>query len=426
MAFRKQNKGLDISEASKKFSYSHMKAQKSSGLTFAKSAKYSRSTTRAKQGEAIKKTKRVSKQAIIVIFIAAAALLLATLVGFIVYKQTVKNSIRPNLDANSLQSVLVSPSSDESPFWAAFVLTNTQVGESKRGSASNFALCHVDAENEELIFLWVPSNARIYLEGSGYLRMSDLFEQQHESGIVQALSSLANVDIAHYVEFTQNGLSEYALKVANLNLTDGSTSKNQTVSALLSKIVGSSSEDLESQVQTFDKYFATDMDLENLLALFTKLQGMDVPQNCCYATMPYSKVTDNSIDYAVAKNSSWKTMVERAANGLEPVASKKETQNNKILRASNKVTVWNGAGVTGIAADCVNQIKKLGWEIESSGNASQFVYEETLVVYKKESNKKAAKLLVSDLGQGRAVASAYRYSFDGDLLVVVGKDYMPY
>ena len=72
------------------------------------------------------------------------------------------------------------------------------------------------------------------------------------------------------------------------------------------------------------------------------------------------------------------------------------------------------------------ELEQQGWKSGSSGNASQFVYEETLVVYKDSAHKSAAQLLVSDLGQGRVVNSAARYSFSGDVLVVVGKNYKPY
>lgn len=427
MGYRRNNGGLDMSGLSGKGrSYSKRASQQSSGLSFAKSAKYSKSVTRPKQGKALKKTSHVKKPIIMVIAIVIASLALATFVGIIVFKQTLKNSIRPNIDTQSLSQVLVKPSDNATTFWCAFSETDAQSSLGKRGTPKNFALCFCDTEQEELTFLWIPINARIYLEGTGYLRLQDLFEQQQESGVVQALSSLAGVDIAHYFEFSETGLIEYAKNEANLTLPDSAMSKNKILSALLTKIVGSSSEELNNQTQLFNKYFASDFSESDLNALFVKLQGMDVDENCRFADMPFTTQTDNSVDYAVVESSAWKTMVERVANGMSPVASAKEIESNKALRATSKVTIWNGAGVTGIAADCVKQIKKLGWSIKSSGNAAQFVYDETLIVYKNDSYKKAAKLLVSDLGQGRAVPSAFRYSFKGDLLVVVGKDYMPY
>ena len=427
MAFGKRNSGLDMSGLSKKGkSRTLARSPKNSGLSFAKSAKYSRSTTPKKHGTALTKSPIINKHLLAIVLIAVFALLLAGFVGFIVYKQTIKNSIRPNLNTTALKSVLVTPSESATTFWVALTQTDAKSSLSEGTSAKSFAICHVDLENEEVALLWIPINTRMYLEGSGYVRLSDLYDSKGETGVVEALCSLASIDIAHYIEFSETGLAEYAASQVEIKLPDSSISNDEIVKKLLTKIVGSSSEELENQVDVFDKYFASDMSHEDLLSIFTKLQGMEVDDNYASGTMPYTNKTENSIDYAVPKSNSWKTMVERVANGLGPIASKKEVSNNKELRSSNKVTIWNGAGVTGIAADCVNQVKKLGWKVKSSGNAAQFVYEETLIVYKDDSKKRAAKLLVSDLGQGRTVPSAYRYSFDGDLLIVVGKDYMPY
>lgn len=65
-------------------------------------------------------------------------------------------------------------------------------------------------------------------------------------------------------------------------------------------------------------------------------------------------------------------------------------------------------------------------EGDQHGNANQFVYDETFVVFKDTDDEAAARLLAADLGQGRVVRSYARYSYEGNLLVVIGKDYKPY
>ena len=112
--------------------------------------------------------------------------------------------------------------------------------------------------------------------------------------------------------------------------------------------------------------------------------------------------------------------------GFPPWQARQKLASYANIRSSATVDIWNGVGVTGVANDCKKELEQQGWKIGSSGNASQFVYEETLVVYKDSAHKSAAQLLVSDLGQGRVVNSAARYSFSGDVLVVVGKNYKPY
>jgi len=55
------------------------------------------------------------------------------------------------------------------------------------------------------------------------------------------------------------------------------------------------------------------------------------------------------------------------------------------------------------------------------GNANQFVYDETLVVY--TSDRTAALAVAAALPTARVVDSRGMYLFSTDLLVVVGKDY---
>jgi len=53
---------------------------------------------------------------------------------------------------------------------------------------------------------------------------------------------------------------------------------------------------------------------------------------------------------------------------------------------------------------------------------NQFVYDETLVVYKGEDEHKA-EMVIAALGQGRAVNYRGMYTFDSEVLVVVGRDW---
>ena len=87
------------------------------------------------------------------------------------------------------------------------------------------------------------------------------------------------------------------------------------------------------------------------------------------------------------------------------------------------MTIRNGVGVDGVASQAADKITPAGYQIESTGNADSFVYDETLVVYNDDSQKAVADDIVSRLGVGRAIKNSNRYSFSGDLLIVVGSDW---
>ena len=60
-----------------------------------------------------------------------------------------------------------------------------------------------------------------------------------------------------------------------------------------------------------------------------------------------------------------------------------------------------------------------------TGNADAYVYDETLVVYSSPEDEAAAEDIIGILGSGRSVDADYYYSFDSDLLVIIGKDWKP-
>ncbi len=86
------------------------------------------------------------------------------------------------------------------------------------------------------------------------------------------------------------------------------------------------------------------------------------------------------------------------------------------------VTVRNGAGIAGCAKQAASVLKARAFRVEDVGNAGQFVYDKTLVVYK--TNRAAAELVASVLPRGvRLVESRGMYAYESEILVVVGKDW---
>jgi hypothetical protein len=89
---------------------------------------------------------------------------------------------------------------------------------------------------------------------------------------------------------------------------------------------------------------------------------------------------------------------------------------------SIKITVRNGAGVSGYGAQAAAILKAKGFTIKSVGNANQNVYKTTLVVYK--TNLAAAQAIAATLMPGtKIVQNRGLYSSPTEILVVTGKDW---
>lgn len=85
------------------------------------------------------------------------------------------------------------------------------------------------------------------------------------------------------------------------------------------------------------------------------------------------------------------------------------------------VTVRNGAGLEGVASSAAAVLTGAGFNVTNVGNANQFVYDRTLVVYDEE--RALADTVLKALPKGEVVASRGMYEFSTDVLVVVGKDW---
>jgi hypothetical protein len=87
-----------------------------------------------------------------------------------------------------------------------------------------------------------------------------------------------------------------------------------------------------------------------------------------------------------------------------------------------KITVRNGAGVSGYGAQAASILKAKGFTVKGVGNANQNVYKTTLVVYK--TDLAAANAVAATLIPGaKVVKSRGLYSSPTEILVVVGKDW---
>jgi len=95
---------------------------------------------------------------------------------------------------------------------------------------------------------------------------------------------------------------------------------------------------------------------------------------------------------------------------------------SNLNRANLKISVLNGSGVTGAAKEASDVLKKLGYDVVSTGNADNTDYAETTIQV--TSAKKAyLDLLKSDLSGNYTIGSATAdyTGTDADAVVIIGK-----
>jgi hypothetical protein len=87
------------------------------------------------------------------------------------------------------------------------------------------------------------------------------------------------------------------------------------------------------------------------------------------------------------------------------------------------VAVRNGYGLVGSATSVSDLLAIAGYRQGEIDNANSYVYKETLIIYRDDSDHGAAYDIEKRLGYGRTVPNLDRYSFDGNILVIVGEEY---
>lgn len=93
----------------------------------------------------------------------------------------------------------------------------------------------------------------------------------------------------------------------------------------------------------------------------------------------------------------------------------------KLDRSKLEIIVLNGSGVAGAAGDISDKLKKLGYKIQSTSNASKFDYK-GVTIFITEENKAYLDLLKKDLAEEDAtIETTIDDKIKADAEVIVGK-----
>ncbi len=186
----------------------------------------------------------------------------------------------------------------------------------------------------------------------------------------------------------------------------------------------------------------TNMDIGELTGIATSMRGMQEGDIHTYS-LPSDLAMVDGISYVVVDEYQAKELIAALNAGQYPDYSEQAYQGEVADRykvsntaadnlanvASNVdttqyvVAVRNGYGIDGCATAVSDMLTLAGYQQGEIGNANSMVYEETLVIYRDDTDRAAAEDIQARLGYGRIIPSLSRYSFEGNVLVVVGGDF---
>jgi len=229
------------------------------------------------------------------------------------------------------------------------------------------------------------------------------------------------------------------------NIGDYQRTANQRtfLQALIKKVLSDPGKIAVTITNIADMTF-TNIDLLKIIGIANALQGMK--ENAIH-TYHVPSMTDwvDGTSYVVAYEYLWDEMIKAIESGNypppqdnsfagivpegyvavdKPSTDKMAGKSSKIKTGDYVVDVRNGNGTPGSARSISDMLHIAGYGVGSVSNMNAFIYETTLIIYKNDADKPVAEDIKQRIGFGRIIASNGAYEFSGDILVVVGRDFL--
>lgn len=409
------------------------------------------------------------------IAIVAAASVVVLLVGSVAAAWAYIGSVNRKMSSDvtpELTAALAERETPEEPFYMVVLGKDARPGETESRS-DTLMLVRIDPENKHVAVVSIPRDTRVEIEGHGYNKINAAAVFGGVPLVIDTVSEFAGVPISHYAEIDFNGFQSMVDTVGGVTvnvpvpisdpqagpdkLKPGEQVLNGSQALTFCRSRAFPTGDYQRVIhqQMFLKALArkllevrdpvtlsnlvgdiagvlkTDLSVGDMIGIAKSLSGMDV-ETMETVTVPSAPKNMGGVSFVVADEEEWAAMIQRIESGLpadpELAAALAEQQAGATEAASPpssvSVVVRNGAGVEGVATDAADKLTAVGYRITETGNANQFIYDETLVVYN-DGGLADANAVVEALGMGKPVPSRGMYTFTGDILVVVGKDWKP-
>ena len=325
-------------------------------------------------------------------------------------------------------------------------------------------LGRVDPETKKVWLLSIPRDARAEVPGYGVRKINSAYQLGGPALTIKTVAQMTGVRPDHYVEIDIGGFkhivdvmggvwinvdqrindpkaagANYGRKGAVIEKGYQKLDKNQAIVYVRSrafadadfsrmrhqqeflKAVAKQASStsmlprLPKIIRTMARYVNTDLTLGQMIGVVRDMRGVD-PKNFQTATVP-GEWRSPFVWPDEAK------MAELVAKMQAGEQFKAPLDPKTVVPANYTIAVRNGSGITGLATTAAGLLRPQGWKIGEIANAKRQDYTKTLIIYKPE-NEAVAKRVQTSLKKGTLLSDVgNKYTFTGDVLVVVGQDW---
>lgn len=423
------------------------------------SSQYARRVSRREFADEVRRRSRM-RRTVALVACAVVALVAAGVAGTAAFFGSLDS--RMGLAGSDASSALAAAKEGE-PFYALVAADLDEAGSAGAVEGPDaLALVRIDEAARAVSVVSIPANLRVVLSDGEAHPVRDA-AASGDAALVKAVADFAGVDIAHLVKTDAAGIMRLVdaaggveveiseevddptagdvylpagrqvlggrealtlLRASNFENGVEQQASNQraVLGALSLKLLGGGTLDLLSLLDKVGGSFRTDLGAQGALSLAGKLRGMDASA-VRGALVPGQELQSGGTSLYAASSDAWSAMMERVEAGEDPAVA---DEASSVDPASFTITVRNGSAITGGAAQLAGTLEGRGFKVVETGNTDVYAaYDETLVVYNDDAYEAAAQTVVDALGFGRTVAGNGFYTFESDVLVVLGEDWKP-
>lgn len=401
----------------------------------------------------------IKRIAVVVVVLLLIAAIVAGVGAFVLINNLNGKLALKNSDATS---TLVSATSGQ----AYYTLVAADLDEEGMPYSNDgydaFALVRTDASTKKVNVIAIPANTQVSLKDGKYHALREAETMYGDSSLISAVANLTGVEINHFVSVNAQGVMQLvdalggisvnvaeevddpragsvylpagqqtlsgkaALTYARAtNYTDSLNTKSAAQSQLLVQtslaMLTGGKTNLVNLIDNAGNSFGTDIASSDVLSMADSLSGITA-SSVSFTLIPGSETTSNNESVYSVSSTDVTNLMQRIEAGQ---STETTTQAQSVDPASFSVIIRNGSGITGAAASMQASLEALNFTIKETGNTDTSAYNETLVIYTESAHKAQAQTVLDAMGLGRLVQNTGAYSYDADVLVIVGKDWKP-
>jgi LCP family protein required for cell wall assembly len=420
---------------------------------------------------------RRRKRLTITIATVIGILLVGGAIAAYAYVRVIGNKINaPFLSDVALQQVLGSgqqavPAPGD-PFYMVLMGSDTRPGQSQQRSDS-LMVARIDPKNKKISIISIPRDSRVAIPGQWTTKINAAAVYGGPALVIKTVKQITGLPITHYINLNFKGFADVVDAIGGVwvdvpieiydTQASGFGKAYATVHKGYQKLDGKhaltfvrtrhtmadSDYGRMRNQQTFLKALgAQALSLSNVFnatgiidAVTSNLQTDLTPAQLTDLVLQFKGMKSGAIDSATAPSApkyvggvsyvildmpAFDVMLGRMKQGLSLVpkaaAGGSTTPTATIKPADVKLTVRNGAGVSGLGKPATDFFTSTGFTVGTATNMNQYVYGRTLVVYQK-GHEAQANFVRETLGFGDVLPSAGMYTFPTDVMLVIGKDW---